>query len=937
MPKRLIGGLLLLALAAAGAAAYRSDRLLFDSPANATLRRARKIGHALARRHDLAFLMTFDESTPVEWIARGPVRFPGTELVPGRIGRARRFDGNAHTHLSTSATWPELGPTYTLSLWARLEPTGADQDIWSTAFQDQLAGFRLADGHLTFHVPGGSAPQAARYPFAAWNRLVHLAAVVDGPGGQARLYEDGVLKDTIPVEAVAHPRHNIEFGKTRWYAASAPLRGSLEEAAAWKRALSPAEIRSLSRARHSLPLRLEPLACLRWRLARSIQETLPLVLRLLDRFNPLFHEGRANAAHLPEIHLQLSSADTRHFFREHDRSLASGRRTARGANPRRILARCGGHALDAQLWLDGSDTRYPFSRRPAYILEIPPDAPPGASRSLRLTPPESDSSAPSATSPSPGDWCRLVINGHFKGIYARRSFDHRGLAPGQLATAAAGPKNPNDWRALFRDPFPPPPSIWRAQDRDLLVNDLFHPWSAREWAWRIRTSSPEAPTPPPTAFSVLGSNPSPHFIVGDLDLPPGFTWKSSRPDLIDAAGHVTRPPDDQPVHVELAPLPLAHDRPPPAPFHFRVMPLHRKLPALFLHVDEPLSGIRRVDFDALFLPPQDDAPPLRLRGGQATRGGIQHRGNSSFWTGRKKPLSLRFDAPHHLLGPTDARHLYLRNGCIDLTKMRDKLVFDLFRSFASPSRPRFAPQIDWTEVFVNGAFAGIYECCSRVDGFLLGFPSPPSPDTAAALYAISAPTSFFADASPHMCVRVHPRSDVDRPLAPLQDFLDFTSQASPDAFARDIARRLDLDNAIDFFLLLNFSGNLDGRTTNFFLAQNPSPGAPFFFVPWDYDNTFFAYPTPELSNPLFDRLRRDCPGFEDRLRLRWNELRQGPLSDSSLDARIDAMASRLSGQMEDEYLLLGLPPSPSFPDHVDALRRAAHDNLRTLDLRFPAF
>ena len=103
MKRPLMRGALLLALACALIRAYRSDRLLFELPEKAAEHEFFKIGHALAKHRGLQFLMTFDEPQPREWIGRGPVQYPGTECVPGRIGKARLFDGNRHTSLSTAA------------------------------------------------------------------------------------------------------------------------------------------------------------------------------------------------------------------------------------------------------------------------------------------------------------------------------------------------------------------------------------------------------------------------------------------------------------------------------------------------------------------------------------------------------------------------------------------------------------------------------------------------------------------------------------------------------------------------------------------------------------------------------------------------------------------------------------------------------------------
>ena len=958
MKRRWRTGVLLAALAAGLVLVCRSDCLLFEKPASFAARQFAKTGHALAKHHGLRFLLTFDEPRPVEWIGGGLANAPGTECVPGRFGRARFFDGDDQTYLDTPAVWTDLGPAYTLSLWASLEDTGADQDIWFTSFQGRFTGFQLRNGQLTFFVPGGTNEQAAAYPFTSYGRFVHLAAVVEGPGGAARLYENGELKAAIPVAAVEPPRHNLEFGKTRWYAVTAPLRGALDEAAAWNRALGAKEIRKLARARQSLPRLLKPFPYWRWRLVQAAAPLPPAILRMFDRFNVLLHEGRVEAAALPDVDLHFSGNDARHFNREHQRSLASGRRTARGANFRRIHAQYEGRTVEAQAWLDGSDTAYGAGRRPGFILETPVAAPAFGARRLRLAPPENVAGglpeiAAALAHPDRGPdrargLCRLLINGQFKGIYYYETFDRCGMAPGERTWVAKGPESPAHWPWLFRPPpadsasAAAPPAEFDAQlaqVRRLLVNDLFLPWSSREWSYRIRQCQAAAATnATPTAFDVLGSNPAPGFITGAVDLPaaaarwPGLAWRSSRPELIAADGRVTRPASGRPEAVELSATWPAGAGTETAILHFRVMPVERKLPALFLSVPEALSSTRRVDFSARFVPVRDGDPARELAGTQGTGGGLKHRGNTSFWQGRKKPLSLRFDSPHGLLGAPGSRHLYLRNGYVDSTKMRDKFVFDLFRSFGGPDRPRSAPFIDWAEVFVNGEYFGVYEMCTRVDEHLAGFSAPPDGQpSAASLYMISTTGPLFAEEIANAFVRVYPPAAEVRTAEPLQELVAFTSRAGPEEFARGIADRVDLDNAIDFLLLLNFAQNMDGRTTNFYLGRDGAPGARFFFIPWDYDHTFDRDDVTWLSNHLFDRLERDLPGFHDRLCARWRELRQGPLARQALEDRIDAMEARLDGCVDWDLALLNREAPGTLPEKTGIFRQCMRRQLAFMD------
>ena len=953
MKRRLIGAGLLLALAGLLGFAYRSDRLLFELPDEMARHHFEKVGHALVKHHGLAFLMTFDEPRPIEWIGRDQIHWPGTESVPGRFGMARHFDGSPKAHVETSFKWEPLESNFTLSMWIRLEPSEMDQDIWYTDIQGRIIGFKLADGRMTFSVPGGSTSQTVAYPFQSYGRFVHLAAVIEGSNGRARLYENGEQKAEIQVEAVAHNNHNMEFGKMRWYVVDAPLHGTLDEAAAWARALSPEEIRALARARHSLPRTLAAFPYWRWQLIQAVQSSIPPLLKTLDRFNLLLHEGRAEAAALPEIQLHFSAGDARHFIRAHERSLLSGRRTARAANPRRIHAQYNGTTVEARLWLDGSDTHYASGRRPGYILETPADNPAFGSRRLRLVPPENLATDLARIGAAP-NLCRLLVNQQFKGIYALEPFEQRGLRPGERADVVAGPSLRSKWNWLFRNApaetvrtdLRLPPGELRSrleQAKRLLANDLHHPWSTREWNWRIRRCLAR-PVPPAaswttglSAYALLGANPSPDFIIGDLDLngfpglPADIVWNSSHPGLIDAAGRVVRPDGDRPVRVELTGTRPAAGTNETCRLSFRVMPRTRKLAALRLYIGEPLTETRQVDFDAVFHPAGDDNAGLRLQGHQGGGGGIKFRGNTTYWDGKKKPFSLEFDEPHHLLDGTATRHLCLLNGQVDTTKLKNKLAYDLFRAFAGAGQPRHAPVVDWTEVYVNGVYFGVYEMCTRIHGAMLGVAEDPA-DPAESLLLFrqgAAPKYYFSQAQDDKFAQILPPPRRLRRTDQMLDLLAFTSRAEAETFAREAGKRIDLDNAIDYLLLINAMGNIDGRTANFYLARQAAPGSPFFIIPYDFDHSFEA--TTWLSNYLYKRLRTEVPGFEDRLRRRWHELRQGPLALAALENRIDALSGRLDGYMDWDLDLLGVAPARKYPDVVAELRQALSNQIAFVD------
>ena len=145
-----------------------------------------------------------------------------------------------------------------------------------------------------------------------------------------------------------------------------------------------------------------------------------------------------------------------------------------------------------------------------------------------------------------------------------------------------------------------------------------------------------------------------------------------------------------------------------------------------------------------------------------------------------------------------------------------------------------------------------------------------------------------------------------------------------DAFAAGGSGVFDVGELVDFWLLLNFTGNEDGRVTNQFVGRRAEDGR-WMLMPWDYDKTFLvgrvakADGRPEpLRNPLFDRLFAVDPSLRARAAARWRELRAGPLSDAALDAWIDERAALLEPFMDEDYRVV--PPLGHDGDFADAIR-----------------
>lgn len=90
---------------------------------------------------------------------------------------------------------------------------------------------------------------------------------------------------------------------------------------------------------------------------------------------------------------------------------------------------------------------------------------------------------------------------------------------------------------------------------------------------------------------------------------------------------------------------------------------------------------------------------------------IRGRGNSTWVVHEKKPYSLKLVDASDLLGMGAAKDWILLADSLDSSAMRNKIVYD----FAARAGLSFTPECRWTEVYLNGDYAGLYLLSERVE------------------------------------------------------------------------------------------------------------------------------------------------------------------------------------------------------------------------------
>lgn len=244
--------------------------------------------------------------------------------------------------------------------------------------------------------------------------------------------------------------------------------------------------------------------------------------------------------------------------------------------------------------------------------------------------------------------------------------------------------------------------------------------------------------------------------------------------------------------------------------------------------------------------------------------------------------------------------------------MGHKVWLDLHRPTYADAEPEAKAGADlaYVEVFLNGAYSGLYTLGEQVDRKQLKLKKNKDANIRGELYKsekYTAATSF---------TRVpagSPRDDdwagwemkhpdvADGDWALLQEIVRFAGESSPDDFDTRVSERFDLVNVVDFLLFVNAMLLTDNVSKNTYLARYDGE-SPYFFVPWDmdaglgnaYEGSRYPHTDAWFANNLFRRLTDRSPAnFNILLCARYEELRTGVLHTDSLVTRLNSVMDRL--------------------------------------------
>ncbi|MDD4771982.1 MAG: CotH kinase family protein [Eubacteriales bacterium] len=254
----------------------------------------------------------------------------------------------------------------------------------------------------------------------------------------------------------------------------------------------------------------------------------------------------------------------------------------------------------------------------------------------------------------------------------------------------------------------------------------------------------------------------------------------------------------------------------------------------------------------------------------------------------------------------------------DESKIRDRLSYDLWSAFAAKNNNfglHNGPQIKYIELILNGRYWGLYGLVVPVDKkqqkiddvqseILCKIESWEIPKAAEIRESASARSvdSIFMK---------HPDEPDEASWNIVADLVGLIFESDDDVFMKEIAKVVDIDNVLDYWILVNvISGEDNGWKNMFMTFKRNYSGYTALLCPWDCDLSWGV--TWDADAPLFWQYREkeltefigagvlpnriilsDVNGARKKLSNKWRSLRRGVLSDDALINRVSELTDEL--------------------------------------------
>lgn len=300
---------------------------------------------------------------------------------------------------------------------------------------------------------------------------------------------------------------------------------------------------------------------------------------------------------------------------------------------------------------------------------------------------------------------------------------------------------------------------------------------------------------------------------------------------------------------------------------------------------------------------------LRTRGSSATqaekksyRMKLMSQGHSGRLSGEALPV----------LGMPAGDTWVLIAGALEGTRVRDKLALDIWNGFAREDDPYYyGTQGEFVELFLDDAYMGLYVLAQAADAEVIARAGKTRVIEQDVMYRsmyLGYTTAFERPVQVNEWNRFYgyqyrypeKTEAQEDDWALLNEYVALSGGIEEmDAFRKAAEGRVDVRNAIDYWLFVQACALNDNVRNNLFIWWHDEPqGYVLSFFPWDLDKSFGI----EADTGSEDRLTAlggikafpiamrlvaaDVDGARGYWRPRWQTLREGVLSEAWLEERI---------------------------------------------------
>jgi len=223
----------------------------------------------------------------------------------------------------------------------------------------------------------------------------------------------------------------------------------------------------------------------------------------------------------------------------------------------------------------------------------------------------------------------------------------------------------------------------------------------------------------------------------------------------------------------------------------------------------------------------------------------------------KKNYTIELHKNFPLAGLPSDDDWILAGSFIEKSFLRHKLSFDLYRLFNPANK---SPKCKFIELYLDNNYNGLYILMERMDCKRLGINKK---DSSACLFK---EPPVFVDPAIYISSNPYKENDEYHQKYPncykinvsykINDLREFIAYSDDSVFINNISSYFDLNEIIDWHILLLITGNGDGVIKGFYLYQ--TSGSDFYRLAiWDYNNSFGRNARGGLLQPGIIKFQRN--------------------------------------------------------------------------------